>query len=106
MSRYRRLLRFARPYFPLLLAAFGAAALGSVLDGFSFAMIIPFLRAVFGESSLLPAAGSNDVSPKTARRNGMIIANENPSSTDPMAAAPKAARRSGRYGRANRSSRR
>ncbi len=61
MSRYRRLLRFARPYLPLLLAAFGAAAVGSVLDGFTFAMIIPFLRAVFGESSLLPAAGQNGV---------------------------------------------
>ncbi|MEK6767806.1 MAG: ABC transporter ATP-binding protein [Gemmatimonadota bacterium] len=61
MKRYRRLLRFARPYFPLLLACFGAAVVGSVLDGFTFAMIIPFLRAVFGETSLLPAAGQNGV---------------------------------------------
>jgi subfamily B ATP-binding cassette protein MsbA len=61
VSRYRRLLQFARPYLPLLLAAFGAAVAGSVLDGFSFAMIIPFLRAVFGETSLLPAVGQNGV---------------------------------------------
>ncbi|MBI4541657.1 MAG: ABC transporter ATP-binding protein, partial [Gemmatimonadetes bacterium] len=39
----------------------GATVVASVLDGFSFVLIIPFLRAVFGEVALLPAAGQNGV---------------------------------------------
>ncbi|MBI1722933.1 MAG: ABC transporter ATP-binding protein [Gemmatimonadetes bacterium] len=81
MSRYRQLLRFARSYLPLLFACFGAAVIGSVLDGFSFAMIIPFLRAVFGETSLLPAAGQNGVERALQWLVGGLI-----SRTDPEAA--------------------
>ncbi|MBI4541998.1 MAG: hypothetical protein HY705_03110, partial [Gemmatimonadetes bacterium] len=59
MTRYRRLLRFLRPSLPLFLAGLGATVVASVLDGFSFVLMIPFLRAVFGEVALLPAAGQN-----------------------------------------------
>ncbi|MBI4501858.1 MAG: ABC transporter ATP-binding protein [Gemmatimonadetes bacterium] len=55
MRRFRRLLQFARRYRGLLAASFGAAVVASTLDGFSFALLIPFLRSLFG---LDPAAAS------------------------------------------------
>ena len=61
MPRYRQLLQFLRPYLPLFFASLLAAIVSSVMEGFTFVLIIPFLRAIFGESSLLPAAGQNAV---------------------------------------------
>jgi subfamily B ATP-binding cassette protein MsbA len=61
VGRYRELLRFVRPYLALVVAALVATVLGTLFDGFTFALIIPFLRVVFGKSSLLPPAGSNVV---------------------------------------------
>ena len=46
--RTRRLLFFLRPYAPLVALSLVAAAISSALDGFSFILLIPFLRVVFG----------------------------------------------------------
>ena len=61
MSRSRQLAGFLRPYLPLFAAALVAAVVSSVMEGFTFVLIIPFLRAVFGESTLLPTVGQNAV---------------------------------------------
>ncbi|MGD0483099.1 MAG: ABC transporter transmembrane domain-containing protein, partial [Gemmatimonadales bacterium] len=58
MHRYRQLLGFLRPYLPLFFAALAAAVVSSVLEGFTFVIIIPFLRTVFGNTSALPVAGN------------------------------------------------
>jgi subfamily B ATP-binding cassette protein MsbA len=59
VGRYPELFRFVRPYLGLVLAALVATVLGTLFDGFTFALVIPFLRAVFGQTSLLPPAGAN-----------------------------------------------
>ena len=61
MGRYRELLRFLRPYFALFFGGLALTVVATVLDGFTFALVIPFLRAVFGQSSLLPPVGQNPV---------------------------------------------
>ena len=61
MGRYRALLRFLRPYFALFFGGLALTAVATVLDGFTFALVIPFLRAIFGQSSLLPPVGQNQV---------------------------------------------
>lgn len=43
-----RLLRYVRPYAALLWLGVGVSAVASLLDGFSFTLLIPFLRLVFG----------------------------------------------------------
>jgi ATP-binding cassette, subfamily B, bacterial MsbA len=45
----RQLLDYVRPYWAIVVAALVASAITSVLDGFTFALLIPFLRALFGE---------------------------------------------------------
>lgn len=55
MRRYRRLLlRFLRPYAPRFSISLAATVAGSLLDGLTFALLIPFLRAIFDETALLP----------------------------------------------------
>ena len=61
MGRYPELFRFVRPYLALVVAALAATVVGTLFDGFTFALVIPFLRAVFGSSSLLPPEGANQV---------------------------------------------
>ena len=61
MGRYPELLRFVRPYLALVVAALVATVVGTLFDGFTFALVIPFLRVVFGNSSLLPPGGANQV---------------------------------------------
>ena len=61
MHRYRQLLEFLRPYLPLFFAALAAAVVSSVLEGFTFVLIIPFLRTVFGNTTALPSIGGNAV---------------------------------------------
>lgn len=53
-SPVRRLAAYARPYRGVLAAAMVGAAVASTLDGLSFALLIPFLRGLFGVG--LPAA--------------------------------------------------
>ncbi len=57
MKLYLRLTRYLRPYRLAFAASLGAVALGSLLDGFTMILLIPFLRTLFGEAALLPAGG-------------------------------------------------
>jgi subfamily B ATP-binding cassette protein MsbA len=61
MHRYRQLFAFLRPYLPIFFAALAAAVVASVMEGFTFVLIIPFLRTVFGNATALPAIGGNAV---------------------------------------------
>jgi subfamily B ATP-binding cassette protein MsbA len=51
VQRFRRLLGFLRPYTGALGLTLSAAVVASVLDGFTFALLIPFLRLLFGATS-------------------------------------------------------
>jgi subfamily B ATP-binding cassette protein MsbA len=51
---YRKLLRFLRPHAGRMLGAIGASALAAIFDAYSFALLIPFLNALFGMQALLP----------------------------------------------------
>jgi subfamily B ATP-binding cassette protein MsbA len=53
--RRRRLLGFLRPYGPLVALSLVATMVSSALDGFSFILLMPFLRAIFGGAAQLPA---------------------------------------------------
>lgn len=50
MRRFNRLLGFLRPYAGILGVTLAAAIVASVLDGLTFALLIPFLRLLFGAS--------------------------------------------------------
>ena len=51
---YRRLLRFLRPHSWRMAGAVTSSVGAAALDTFAFALLIPFLNALFGEPSLLP----------------------------------------------------
>jgi subfamily B ATP-binding cassette protein MsbA len=48
VNRFNKLMDFVRPYAGVLAITFLAAVVASVLDGFTFALLIPFLRLLFG----------------------------------------------------------
>jgi ATP-binding cassette, subfamily B, bacterial MsbA len=77
MKFYRRLLRFLRPHTPRMAGAVGASVLAAGLDGFAFALLIPFLNALFGQPLLPVDAGW--VNELLARTIGALL---NPA--DPM----------------------
>src|SRR4051812_39444089 len=54
MSLYRRLLAFLRPHAWRMTAATASNMLASVLDGFAFTLLIPFLNALFKQPELIP----------------------------------------------------
>jgi ATP-binding cassette, subfamily B, bacterial MsbA len=56
MGRGARLLSLLRPYSLIFVATIAATVLSSVLDGFTFVLLIPFLRSLFGQTAL-PGAG-------------------------------------------------
>ena len=58
MTAERRVLGLLRPYATPFLATIGATLLASVFDGFTFVLLIPFLRSLFGESALSGRPGS------------------------------------------------
>jgi ATP-binding cassette, subfamily B, bacterial MsbA len=58
MGRGARLLRQLRPYTSLFVANIGATLGASVLDGATFVLMIPFLRALFGQHALPVQGGS------------------------------------------------
>ncbi len=69
-----RLLQLLRPYSFLFTAAVLATVLASVLDGFTIALLIPFLRTLFGEQALAPAGGGGSaVQGVLARLAGSLI---------------------------------
>ena len=53
-----RMLSLLRPYTLLFAATIAATVLSSVLDGFTFVLLIPFLRTLFGNAALPPDGGS------------------------------------------------
>src|SRR6266853_605610 len=58
MGRGARLLRQLRPYSLLFAANIGATFVAAVLDGVTFVLVIPFLRALFGREALAADGGS------------------------------------------------
>ena len=67
-----RLLQLLRPYSFLFAVAIFATVVASVLDGFTVALLIPFLRTLFGQQPLAPAGGSA-VQAVLARLTGTLI---------------------------------
>jgi subfamily B ATP-binding cassette protein MsbA len=67
-----RLLQLLRPYSFLFAVAIFATVVASVLDGFTVALLIPFLRTLFGQQALAPAGGSA-VQAVLARLTGTLI---------------------------------
>src|SRR6266513_2212076 len=81
-----RLLALLRPYWLLFSATIGATVISSVLDGFTFVLLIPFLRTLFGNAAL-PTEGGSQVetvlnkiagpflagAPEIALRNVVIV---------------------------------
>ena len=58
MGRSARLLSLLRPYTPLFVATIVATIVSSVLDGFTFVLLIPFLRTLFGNRGLPPTGSA------------------------------------------------
>lgn len=58
MNPYRRLIRYLGPYQLIFAASLAAMVLGSLLDGFTMILLIPFLRSLFGEAAVMPGAGT------------------------------------------------
>jgi len=56
MGRYKRLLAYLLPYRLAFAGSLAAAVFASVLDGFTFVLLIPLLRVMFGVGSALPEA--------------------------------------------------
>jgi subfamily B ATP-binding cassette protein MsbA len=56
MRRYVRLLAYLGPYRWAFAGSSAAAVFASVLDGFTFALLIPLLRVMFGVGAALPEA--------------------------------------------------
>jgi subfamily B ATP-binding cassette protein MsbA len=54
----RALLRLLRPYKTLFAATIGATVVASVLDGFTFVLMIPFLRTLFHQPAIATEGGS------------------------------------------------
>lgn len=57
MTGSRRLLAFVRPHSTALGIVFAAAVVASVLDGFTFALLVPFLRLLFADSGVAASTG-------------------------------------------------
>lgn len=57
-GRSASLLRLVRPYAPLFLVSIGATMVASVLDGFTFVLLIPFLRTLFHQPAIAAVGGS------------------------------------------------
>jgi subfamily B ATP-binding cassette protein MsbA len=73
MGRSARLLSLLRPYTPLFVATIVATVISSVLDGFTFVLLIPFLRTLFGDAGLPAAGGGSAVEAVLDRVAGPFI---------------------------------
>src|SRR5437588_54089 len=72
MGRGARLLELLRPYTLLFSATILATLVSSVLDGFTFVLLIPFLRSLFGEQAL-PLQGGSQVEAVLNRITGPLL---------------------------------
>src|SRR2546427_13285651 len=82
MSRGARLLVLLRPYTLLFVTTIVATLVASVMDGATFVLLIPFLRALFGYQAL-PTTGASGVEDVLAKIAGPFL----------VAGAPPAGRR-------------
>src|SRR6266513_1399692 len=82
MGRSGRVLGLLRPYTLLFTANIAATLVAALLDGATFVLVIPFLRAVF-KLQALPTSGSSAVERVLERITGPLL----------MGAAPEAALR-------------
>ena len=73
MSRGARLLLLLRPYTLLFTTNILATLLASVMDGATFVLLIPFLRALFGQEAL-PTTGASGVEDVLAKIAGPFLA--------------------------------
>ena len=73
MSRGARLLLLLRPYTPLFVTNILATLVASVMDGATFVLLIPFLRALFGQQAL-PTTGASGVEDVLAKIAGPFLA--------------------------------
>ncbi len=58
MKVYARLLQYLGPYRLVFFASLAALTLGSLLDGFTMVLLIPFLRSLFGGPAILAETGN------------------------------------------------
>src|SRR5438309_9746164 len=72
MSRGARLLLLLRPYTLLFVTTIVATLVASVMDGATFVLLIPFLRALFGYQAL-PTTGASGVEDVLAKIAGPFL---------------------------------
>src|SRR5712691_913364 len=73
MRRGARLLLLLRPYTLLFVTNIVATLVASVMDGATFVLLIPFLRALFGQQAL-PTTGASGVEDVLAKIAGPFLA--------------------------------
>src|SRR5256885_1886728 len=73
MGRSGRLLLLLRPYTLLFVGNLVATFVASVMDGATFVLLIPFLRALFGQQAL-PAVGGSTIETLVAKLAGPLVA--------------------------------
>src|SRR5256884_1099364 len=73
MRRGARLLLLLRPYTLLFVSNIVATLVASVMDGATFVLLIPFLRALFGQQAL-PTTGASGVEDVLAKIAGPFLA--------------------------------
>src|SRR3989441_1120821 len=72
MGRSGRVLGLLRPYRLLFAANIAATLVASLMDGATFVLLIPFLRALFGQQAL-PATGSSSVEAVLGKIAGPLL---------------------------------
>jgi subfamily B ATP-binding cassette protein MsbA len=72
VRRSARLLALLRPYTWQFVATILATVISSVLDGFTFVLLIPFLRTLFGDAAL-PAQGGSQVEAVLSKIAGPLL---------------------------------
>src|SRR2546427_13048925 len=72
MSRGARLLLLLRPYTLPFVTTILATLVASVMDGATFVLLIPFLRALFGQQAL-PTTGASGVEDVLAKIAGPFL---------------------------------
>src|SRR5256885_8890396 len=73
MGRSGRLFLLLRPYTLLFVGNLVATFVASVMDGATFVLLIPFLRALFGQQAL-PAVGGSTIETLVAKLAGPLLA--------------------------------